>query len=206
MGFTASITKRDRVRTLTSGATVVQTKFVVNFRHPVTGRRKQIFTKSQKEAVAQRDEVVARVVTGAPMQNLDLSIAKAVQLWLEDRKSEVKKATWQNYCNGTHYIVAPLLVGSSKDRKHFTDKGIKRPGAEFIETLGNIRVADLSTAQIRSWHRTISEHVGSYTANLAKKFLRAALALAAEDFGLRVPVMPSKLGGTTPGEEGHPDA
>src|SRR5262249_23104553 len=36
--------------------------------------------------------------------------------------------------------------------------------------------------------------VGSRTANVCKTYLRAALALAAEDFGVRPPPMPTKLG------------
>lgn len=106
----------------------------------------------------------------------------------------MKGATWQSYRNGTHYIIGPLLVGTSDDRRAFTWKGTKPAAPQFLEVLGGVRVAELSTGQIRSWHRKVSEHVGAYTANLAKKFLRAALALAAEDFGLRVPAMPSKLG------------
>jgi len=49
VAFTASITKRDRTRILTSGATVVQTRFVVNLRHPTTGQRKQISVKSRRK-------------------------------------------------------------------------------------------------------------------------------------------------------------
>lgn len=60
--------------------------------------------------------------------------------------------------------------------------------------LGPVRVADLTTADIRSWHLTLTAQVSSYTANVAKKYLRAALALAAEDHQLRVPAMPSRLG------------
>jgi hypothetical protein len=37
-------------------------------------------------------------------------------------------------------------------------------------------------------------HVSSYTANLAQKFLRAALLMAAEYFQLRVPSMTSRYG------------
>jgi integrase len=57
-----------------------------------------------------------------------------------------------------------------------------------------VRVADLTTADIRGWHRTLTVQVSAYTANVAKKFLRAALALAAEDHQLQVPAMPSQLG------------
>jgi integrase len=168
---------------------------VVNFRHPVTGQRKQIFVKSHKEAIARRDELIADAVTGNfTAERTNLSVAEAVEHWLENRKPEVKKATWQGYRNGAHNIIGPLLVGTSDDRRAFTWKGTKPDSPEFIEMLGNVRVADLSTGQIRSWHRTVAGHVGAYSANLPKKFLRAALALAAEDFGLRVPAMPSKLG------------
>jgi integrase len=60
--------------------------------------------------------------------------------------------------------------------------------------LGTKRIGDLTTSDIRNWHRTVASHISSYTANVAKKFLRAALALAAEDFNLRVPLRPSRLG------------
>jgi integrase len=195
VAFTASITKRDRTRILTSGATVVQTRFVVNFKHPTTGQRKQIFVKSHREATARRDELIAGAVTGNfPSERTNLTIAQAVEHWLENRKPEVKKETWRNYNRGTHYIVGPLLVGTSDERRALTWKGAQPAAPQFLEMLGHFRVVDLSTGQIRSWHRTASEQVGAYTANLAKKFLCAALALAAEDFGLRVPAMPSKLG------------
>jgi integrase len=195
VAFTVSITKRDRTRILTSGAIVVQTRFVVNFRHPTTGQRKQIFVKSHKEAIARRDELIAGAVTGSlTVERTNLSVAEAVEHWLENRKPDVKKATWQGYRNGAHNIIGPLLIGTSDERRVFTWKGTKSSPPEFVTMLGHIRVGDLSTGQIRSWHRTVSEHIGAYSANLAKKFLRAALALATEDFGLRVPAMPSKLG------------
>jgi integrase len=195
VAFTASITKRDRTRTLTSGATISQTRFVVNFRHPITGRRKQIFVKSHKEAIVRRDELIATVAMGSlPNEHSALTVGDAVKHWLENRKPDVKNETWRGYRNGSKPIVGPLLVGASNDRRAFTWKGTKPASPEFIEMLGKIRVADLSTGQIRIWHRTVSEHVGAYSANLAKKFLRAALMLAAEDFGIRVPAMPSKLG------------
>jgi integrase len=60
--------------------------------------------------------------------------------------------------------------------------------------LGKIPLADLATADIRRWHRLLSTEVSPYTANVAKKYLRAALSLAAEDYSLRTPAMPSRLG------------
>ena len=64
MALNATITKRDRTRVLTSGAEVVQTRFVVNFRHPHTGRRSQRFYKCHRGALACRDDLVASMATG----------------------------------------------------------------------------------------------------------------------------------------------
>jgi integrase len=126
VAFTVSITKRDRTRILTSGAAVVQTRFVVNFRHPTTGQRKQIFVKSHKEAIARRDELIAGAVTGTfPTERSNLTVAEAVKHWLENRKAEVKKATWRGYRDGAHNIVGPLLIGTSDERRLFTCKGVK---------------------------------------------------------------------------------
>ena len=60
--------------------------------------------------------------------------------------------------------------------------------------LGPTEIRKLTTAQIRAWHKTVTAQVGSHTANGAKKFLRAALCLVAEDFSLPMPAMPSRLG------------
>ena len=60
--------------------------------------------------------------------------------------------------------------------------------------LGPTRIADLTTADVRRWHKQLTSEVSSYTANVAKKFLRAALVMVAEDFHLRVPPMPARLG------------
>ncbi len=60
--------------------------------------------------------------------------------------------------------------------------------------LGTTKLSDLTTADIRSWHRRVAEHSGAYTASRAKSHLRSILALAEEDFGVRAASMPSGLG------------
>src|SRR5262245_33003515 len=98
MTFTASITKRDRRRRLKSGAVVVQTRFVVNFRDPATGRRKQLFFARQKEALAMRDAMLASMATGSYTEvSTDLTVAAAMAHWLEHRRREVKPGTWDSY-------------------------------------------------------------------------------------------------------------
>ncbi len=195
MTFTASITRRDRRRLLRSGNVVIHTRFVVNFREPRSGRRKQLFFKRHKDAVAMRDALLASVVTGAySATQTNMTVAHAVEYWLENRRSEVKPGTWKSYRQATRYIVGPLLVGSRLERHAYTRRGRRPEHAEFVEMLGPVPLADLTTADIRNWHKRLTALVSTYTANVAKKFLGAALALAAEDFHLRVPPMPSHLG------------
>lgn len=193
--FTASITKRERRRRLRSGEIVVQPRFVVSFREPRTGRRKQLFFERQKDAAAMRDALVASVVTGTYAESqTNLTVAEVVRYWLDNRRGEVKPATWDSYQQAAGYIVGPLLVGTKLERHLYARTGEKPADAQLIEMIGPRPVADLTTADIRTWHKTLIAQVSGYTANVAKKYLRAALSLAAEDFHLRVPPMPSMQG------------
>jgi integrase len=196
MSLAVSITKRERKRQLRSGTTVVQTRYVVNFQEPQTGQRKQLFFERHRDAVAKRTEILASVVTGsyATPRTASPTVAEVVQHWLESRRNQVKAGTWRSYQQAVGYVIGPLLVGTKLQRHAYARTGVKPASGDLIEMLGAVRVADLTTADIRNWHRTLTTQVSAYTANVAKKFLRAALALAAEDFSLRVPSMPSHLG------------
>ncbi len=68
-----------------------------------------------------------------------------------------------------------------------------RAKARAIELLGRVKVQELTTRQIRAWHKLISDEVSVYSANKALMILKAALALAAEDHELRPPAMPTGL-------------
>lgn len=138
-----------------------------------------------------------------PSVQAGLTVAQAMQYWLQDRESEVRRTTLRGYKQASSYIVGPLLLGNRVDRHQFTRRGRKKPDAQFIPMLGPIEIEQLTTAQIRAWHRLITSYVGAYTARVAKKFLRAALCLAAEDFGVRVPPMPTRLGRGRPSSKKH---
>src|SRR5262245_4725547 len=195
MGAAASITKRERKRQLKSGAAILQTRYVVNFQEPETGQRKQFFFKRHRDAVAKRDELLSSVVTGSySAAKSELSVSQTVEHWLENRRTQVKAGTLRSYQQAVGYIIGPLLIGTKLQRHVFARPGCKAVSGEVSDTLGARPVAELSTADIRQWHTTLTAQVSAYTANVAKKFLRAALALAAEDFNLRVPSMPSHLG------------
>ena len=67
-------------------------------------------------------------------------------------------------------------------------------GTRLEPMLGHVKISELTTAEIRSWHKLLTREVGSFTANRAKLYLAAALTLAAEDYMVRPPPMPSNLG------------
>jgi integrase len=167
----------------------------VNFRDPRTGRRKQYFFERHHDAVLKREAILSGSATHPSTdETAGLTVAQAVTYWLEARRNEVKSATWRNYHQLTAYIVGPVLLGTAYQRRAYTMSGQKPQGAEFLEMLGARRISGLSTADIRRWHQALAVHVSSYTARVAKKFLRAALVMAGEDFNLRVPPMPSRVG------------
>jgi integrase len=124
----------------------------------------------------------------------DLTVANAVDYWLKNREHEVRENTLRSYRQAASYIVGPLLIGDRVDRHNFSRRGTQKPGSRFLEMLGPKQIRQLTTAEIRAWHKTLTIQVGDYTANVAKKFLRAALCLAAEDFVVSVPPMPTRLG------------
>jgi integrase len=122
------------------------------------------------------------------------TVADAVAYWLQHRAGDVQPTTYRGYKQVSLYIIGPLLVGNRTERFNYSRHGRVRTEAEFIEMLGACAICNLTTAQIRAWHKIVTTHVGPYTAHVAKKFLRAALSLAAEDYGLPLPAMPSRLG------------
>jgi hypothetical protein len=124
--FTASVTRRDRKRRRKSGAAIVQTRFVVNYRELRSGKRRQIFFERYKDAIAKRDELLASVAMGTYSQRRsDLTVAEAANHWLENRRAEVKKGTWDSYRHAVSYITRPLLVGTQRERYNFTRRGRK---------------------------------------------------------------------------------
>jgi integrase len=91
--------------------------------------------------------------------------------------------------NGTNQLVGAGYVGWNPGK----DWVAKATSVKSLELLGQIKAQDLTTRQIRAWHRQISEEVSVYSANKALMILKAALALAAEDYEFRPPAMPTGL-------------
>jgi integrase len=126
--------------------------------------------------------------------DIPCTIADAVRYWLLVRQDQVKHSTFRDYKQVSQYIVGPLLVGTKWDRHRWNRSRALARDAQFIDLLGSIRLTDLSTSAIRDWHKVLSRHIGAHVAGVAKKHLRTALTLVAEDFRITVPPMPSRTG------------
>lgn len=195
MAIAINITKRERHRRLKSGEIAIHTRYVLNFRDPRTGSRKQLFFARQKDAQLKASEIAAAVKIGTYAQErTTLTVKEAVQNWLDDREGNVKERTFKGYKHVARSITDPLLIGTPRQRAEYTTTGELPKGTRIEHLLGAVKVTELTTADIRSWHKLLTKEVGSFTANRAKTYLQAALVLAAEDHNIRPPAMPSKLG------------
>src|SRR4051812_16876666 len=147
MSVTINITKRDRTRRLKSGAFVTQTRWVLNFRDPRTGKRRQLFFDRQKDAQRKANEISASVTTGtyAPERRA-ITVREAAQAWLKDRQGTVKERTHKGYRHVARYITDPLLIGTSEQRAEYTVTGKLPKGTRLEPLLGDVKLSELTTA------------------------------------------------------------
>jgi integrase len=195
MSVSVNITKRERRRKLKSGAAVTLTRWVINYREPRTGKRRQLFFSRAADAQVRRNAIVTEIGTGTYSEShRSVTIADAVRRWLANREGEVKNGSLDGYRQTAAYVIGPLLSGTKEQRTEYTVTGKLPEGTRLLPMLGHVKIQDLTTGQIRAWHKTLSNEVSAYSANRAKMYLAAALALAAEDMNMRPPDMPTKLG------------
>lgn len=197
MAFNVTLTVRKRTRRLKSGERVKHTRFVLNYKEPRTGQRRQLFFSGRAEALTKRNELLASVETNtySGAKKTHITVGAAVENWLENRRGEVKANTFRGLEDGARLIVKPLLIGATaREREHFTKSGIKPEGTKLVPLLGSIKINELNTADVRKWHKLIVAEVGQYSAKRAKQFLAGALRLAEEDLQIRACSMPLYLG------------
>ena len=194
MGDSVNLTNRVRRRKQKDGRVIPQLRYVVNYQEPKTGKRRQEFFKKQKEAQARQAELQSQLHSGSYFDARRApTVAAAVDHYLAERSGKVKGSTLEGYRIVVQHIKGPLLVGSTKQRAENSRSGQKAEGTKLVQALGPVKVSDLTTAEIRQWHRTVAEISGDYTANRAASHLKAILALAEEDFRVRGPAMPRNL-------------
>lgn len=190
-----SITSTTRRRKLKNGSVVDYPQWNCDYKDPLTGKRHRPSFKRKKDAEAHRNDLLLKVAEGSYVDERTApTVGQAIDHWLATKEGNVKPSTLKGYrvvANGA--IRGPLLIGARQERAEYTERKITPKGARFIKMLGDIKLPDLTTAQIRVWYRTVAEQCGTYTANRAKSHLKSILALAEEDFGIRAPSMPTGL-------------
>jgi integrase len=188
-----NLTRRVRRRKLQSGEVVEQVRYVLNWRDPKSAAREQRFFERQKEAQEKRAEFIAAFERGTySAERKTVTVDDAVTAWLETKRGAVRPITFATYQFQARYVTGPLSPAEARLATIRSGVGAK-PKTRLIELLAKIKVQDLTTRQIRAWHKTISDEVSVYAANKALMILKAALALSAEDHEFRPPAMPGGL-------------
>lgn len=187
-----SVRKRRRRREKANGRAIIQVRYVLDYIDPVSKRRRQLFFATQELAISAREKILLELASGTGRQ--DLTVAEAFAHWTETKSQLVRPPTLSGYRKIERYIVGPLAIGTAQERRAFAMGRRAAQEVELRDMLGQRRVCDLMTWEVRRWHQELCELVSPHTARLAKGVLHAVLKLAAEDFGVRTPVMPSGLG------------
>lgn len=173
------------------GSIKSQPRYILSYRTKRNERVKHKSFNRKKDADRAERELIIKFDSGELYQPTKApTIADGYELWMKDRTGHVKKSTLEGYKSFGRCIVGPLLDGTQKQRHEYTMTGVAPAGIGFIDMLGNKKATELTTAEIRVWHKILWEKVGSYSANQAKQYLAAILNLLAEDFGIRPPAMP----------------
>lgn len=193
--FTASIGYWNRKRTNAQGKLIKEKKWVVNFRCPETGTKRRISFPTKAKAEEYRDSLVASVAGDRYFNpNSNPTVAEVIEHWREVKRPDIQSNTMQGYEAILKIIIGPLLQGTPRERAHFAMTGQKPSrDTKLLKMLGDLKVSELQTAQLRKWHGLIRTEISTYTANRAISVLKSVLALAEEDFGVRVCSMPTNL-------------
>lgn len=190
-----SIIVWNRKRRTATGKLVRQKRYAVSFRCPDTGTKRRVSFATKVEAEAYRDHLLAEIAGERYYNpNMDPTIAEVVDHWRQNKAGQVKAQTMRGYAPLLKIIVGPLLQGTPRQRAHHQLTGEKpHRDSKLLLMLGDETVSGLQTAQLRKWHNLVREEVGAHTANRVMSMLKGILALAEEDFGVRVCSMPTNL-------------
>lgn len=193
--FSTSIKKRAMNRKQRSGEMVVLDRYVLNYSDPTTRRRKSKYFKTRKEAEAEAQLLHKRVVEGSPVDpRQGPTVTEAVDYWLKSCEGRVTEDTLKTYrMIARNYIVGPAIEGTKHEKHVYQSTGVLPAGKKTIQMLGKMRVSDMSTAQIRTWHQAVLRVSTPFMARAAKKHLSTVLSMVGEDFAIRVPPMPRRL-------------
>ncbi|QMU59668.1 MAG: tyrosine-type recombinase/integrase [Boseongicola sp.] len=190
-----TINRWTRRRINAAGSRVTQKRWTVNFNCPETGQRRRLSFASKAEAETHRERVLNEI-TGERYfnPNTNPTVAEVVEHWIEVKRGMVKRQTIAGYRPLLKIIVGPILQGTPQERVHHALTGEKPyRDTKLLQMLGPFKVSELTTAQLRRWHNQVRNEVGAHTANRVISMLKGILALAEEDFGVRICSFPTNL-------------
>ena len=197
MDISTKITKRRRKRKLKSGALVLHDRYVLNYRDPKSGQAPAGVLRTEEGS---RGAAARAASPRSPRTPMSTSGRRRPSPRPSTTGSPTRTATSRpppsmGYKVVCQVIRGPLLIGTRQAAGGVHGRPARsRRAPASCRMLGDIKLTELTTADIRAWHRELVEHCGTYTANRAKSHLKSILALAEEDFGVRAPSMPTGLG------------
>lgn len=194
MKQSVSITKRDMKRKLKGGKAVTLTRYIVHYTDPRSRKRAEKFFEKKRDAEEFQRELLVAFQQGHYITDKDLTVAEGFEHWVKSREGQIKSNTLDGYKKYKPYIVGPLLTGTRHDRFMQSYKKLEPDSKNCINMLGDVKISQLTTGAIRLWHKSVSETVSYYTANRAMQHLGTILSLISEDFEVRVPAIPKRLG------------
>lgn len=123
MVVAVNITKRNQKRRLKSGKIITLSRYVVQWRDPLTDKRKQCFFELRKDAEAKRNEIVTTLDRGTySPDKKKVTVAEAVTAWLEGRRLLVRNNTYDHYVKTSHYVIGPLLAREAREKRILSGK------------------------------------------------------------------------------------
>ena len=185
----------NRRRKTADGKITRQKRYAASWTCPETGKKRRISFATKAKAEAYRNALMGSFAGERYFNpNTNPTLREVVDHWLEAKRGGVKAQTIRGYLPLLKTITGPLLQGSPQERVHYALTGEKpHRDAKLLLMLGDELVSALTTAQLRRWHGLIRVEVGAHTANRVMSMLKGILALAEEDFGVRVCAMPTNL-------------
>ena len=137
MNFKINLTKRIRRRTLSTGVAVRQTRYVLNYREPNSGQRRQEFFERQKDAQDRKADLTAKFAAGNWVDERTApTVAEALDHWLADKIAKVKANTVDGYKITARHIRGPILAGTAEQRAAYAATGRLPKGAQLLPMLG----------------------------------------------------------------------
>ncbi|MCB1784496.1 MAG: tyrosine-type recombinase/integrase [Alphaproteobacteria bacterium] len=197
MSTRTNITKRRMRQKNRDGKVFEYDRYLLHYKDPATGKRRQRRFDTRKEAEAARNDLIKNAERMARCKGKKPpTLKEAVEYWLKSKKGVVAEQTHRAYTQiSRDYIIGPAFDGTLEERRRYGMTGKLPPKAKLIPMLGaDTKIENITTAEIRMWFLKVMEVSTPYVAKCAKRDLSSIFRLIEEDFEVRLARMPSRPG------------